>query len=190
MRIKIVDVDVNTIGRIERIGGYDAAEILFRDGRDLLGLARVICSGDAIEAEEIRPLIKDLPIPEPLDIQEQKLPTVTVAICTMNRLDLLVGALSSLASQKYPPFEILAIDNGCQDEVRKRVEQILPQARYIMEPRPGLNFARNRALSAATGDIIAFLDVTMQRRILSGCGLWQRKGNKGTGELYLTLIPV
>jgi ABC-type polysaccharide/polyol phosphate export permease len=50
------------------------------------------------------------------------------------------------------------IDNGCQDEIRELTERILPNARYVPERRPGLDFARNRALSEVTSEIIAFLD--------------------------------
>ena len=158
MRIKIVDVDINSLDRIEDLDGYDAVEILFRAGREPLGRARIPCNGDFLDLEKFHSLIKDLPSPSPLDIPDENLPTVTVVVCTMNRPDLLAYALASLTRQEYPPDEILVIDNGCQDEVRKLAEEILPKARYLTEPRPGLDFARNRALSAATGDIIAFLD--------------------------------
>ena len=33
-----------------------------------------------------------------------------------------------------------------------------PQVRYVCEPRPGLNWARNRAIAEARGEIIAYTD--------------------------------
>ena len=158
MPVKIVDVDIQELKSIEGLDGYEAVEILFRAGREPLGRARVPCNGNSLDAESIRPLIEDLPSPEPLDIPGDSLSTISVAICTMNRIGELRKALHSLARQERPADEILVIDNGCQDEVRELVTQILPNARYLQEPRAGLDFARNRALSAATGDIIAFLD--------------------------------
>ena len=46
----------------------------------------------------------------------------------------------------------------------------LPVVKYVMEPKPGLNFARNRALKESTGQMIAFIDddVTVDRHWLEG----------------------
>jgi ABC-type polysaccharide/polyol phosphate export permease/GT2 family glycosyltransferase len=66
--------------------------------------------------------------------------------------------LHSLKQQKHPPSEVVVIDNGGQTEIRSLVEKILPEALYAIERCPGLNFARNHALSVARGDIIAFID--------------------------------
>lgn len=158
MPVKIVDVDIHELKRIEGLDGYDAIEFLFRAGREPLGRARVSCNGNSLDLETIRPLIEDLPSPVPLDIPGDSFPTISVAICTRNRTTELGGALHSLARQERPADEVLVIDNGCQEEVRELVIQILPIARYLQERRAGLDFARNRALSAATGEIIAFLD--------------------------------
>ena len=158
MRIKTVDVDIGKLNRIEGLMDYGAVEILFRSGREPLGRARIPCNGEYLDPDNISPWIEYLQSPSPLDIPDENLPTVTVVICTRNRSDLLAITLDSLTRQEYPPYEILVVDNGCQDEIRKLTEQILPQARYLAEPRPGLDFARNRGLLAATGDIIAFLD--------------------------------
>jgi len=158
MRSKVIDVDIHQLECIDGLEDYDAVEILFRDGREPLGRARIPCNGNSLEAEKIRPMIKDLPPPSPLDVSDKLLPTVTVAICTRNRSDELGNALYSLARQEYHADEIVVVDNGCQEEVRQLVESILPHARYLQERRPGLDFARNLALSKATCEIIAFLD--------------------------------
>ncbi len=158
MRVKLIDMDIRQLDRIDRLAGYDAVEILFRSGRDPLGRARIPCDGDSIELEEIQALINDLPQPTRFEPPDGPLPTVTVAVCTRNRSEGLTATLRSLAYQEYPADEVLVIDNGCNGNIQPLVESILPDARYIQERRPGLDFARNRAVSSATGDIIAFLD--------------------------------
>lgn len=84
---------------------------------------------------------------------------LTVAVCTGNRPQELRRALVSLVRQVPPPSEILVIDNAPVDSrTRELVEREFPEVRYQEEPMPGLGFARNRALSAALGDVVAFLD--------------------------------
>lgn len=87
---------------------------------------------------------------------------LTVAICTRDRPEELRRALASLAAQIQPPAEVLVIDNAPSDgRTRELVERGLPGLsglRYLEEPARGLDFARNRALAAALGDVVAFLD--------------------------------
>lgn len=92
------------------------------------------------------------------------LPSLTVAICTKDRPDNLARCLNSLLKLQKPAsggsryFEILVVDNAPSDERTKKVCGVLPVVRYVLEPKPGLNFARNRALQEATGEILAFVD--------------------------------
>ncbi|HET7584838.1 MAG TPA: glycosyltransferase [Gemmatimonadaceae bacterium] len=87
------------------------------------------------------------------------LPTVTAVVCTHDRPALLRRALSSLLSQRLPATEILVVDNApSSDATRNLVHGEFPAVRYEHEPVPGLDFARNRALHAATSDVVAFLD--------------------------------
>jgi GT2 family glycosyltransferase len=84
---------------------------------------------------------------------------ITAAVCTHDRPVPLERALESLVSQDPAPAEILVIDNAPSDTataalVRKR----FPNVKYTHEPVPGLDFARNRALREAVGDVVAFLD--------------------------------
>lgn len=84
---------------------------------------------------------------------------LTVAVCTRNRPEELRRALDSLARQDPPLPEVLVVDNAPEDaRTRELVESEFPGFRYLEEPVPGLDFARNRALSAALGDVVAFLD--------------------------------
>ncbi len=85
--------------------------------------------------------------------------SLSAAVCTRDRPALLREALRSLAAQQPPLREILVVDNApADDRTRRLVETEFPGARYLLEPAPGLDFARNRALAAARGDIVAFLD--------------------------------
>src|SRR5690606_20091262 len=81
---------------------------------------------------------------------------LTAAICTRGRPEQLGRALESLSVQRVGPSEILVIDNAPQDDAAERtVARVCPAARYVVEPVPGLDFARNRALAEADGDIVA-----------------------------------
>jgi len=87
---------------------------------------------------------------------------ITVALCTRDRPDRLRRALASLAAQVPAPAEILVIDNAPTDgrtrAVAEATDGVISGVRYLVEPVPGLDFARNRALAAASREIVVFLD--------------------------------
>ncbi|MEG4586113.1 glycosyltransferase [Microcoleus sp. MOSTC5] len=105
-----------------------------------------------------------------------RLPSLTVAICTKDRPENLARCLQYLLKLQTPIpgeklcFELLVIDNAPSDERTKELVDTLPGVRYAREPKPGLDFARNRALQEATGELLAFLDddVTPDRQWLNG----------------------
>lgn len=90
-------------------------------------------------------------------------PYVSIVIATKDRARYLERALDSLAAAKNaPPFEIVVADNGSSDDTRAVVERKnettgLP-IRYVFEPEPNRGKARNRAIAAAQGEIVAFCD--------------------------------
>ena len=84
---------------------------------------------------------------------------LSAAVCTRDRPALLQRALESLLRQSATPAEILVVDNApASGEIRALVASRFPSVRYFAEPVPGLDFARNRALSAARHEVLAFLD--------------------------------
>lgn len=95
------------------------------------------------------------------DQQPRAMPAISVAICTLNRADLLAMTLDGLAAHgALEDCELLVVDNGSTDltaallaEWRER----LP-LRTVREPRRGLSHARNRAVTEARGRHIVFLD--------------------------------
>jgi len=87
------------------------------------------------------------------------LPPVTVAVCTRDRTDDLVRCLDSLSRLDYPHLDLLVVDNAPSSDATERlVRESYPSVRYVLEPRPGLDWARNRAIEAARGEIIAYTD--------------------------------
>lgn len=87
------------------------------------------------------------------------LPTLTIAVCTRDRPVDLRLCLESIARLDYPNLEVLVVDNAAADNAtRDLVVTTFPWVNYIAEARPGLSWARNRAIRQASGEIIAFTD--------------------------------
>ena len=92
-----------------------------------------------------------------------ELPRVTIAIPTYNRANWLTQTLAGLTKQNYPAhlLEILIIDNNSPDSTRDDVAAFgnAPHPpKHIFETQQGANYARNRALAEAQGDIIVYGD--------------------------------
>jgi O-antigen biosynthesis protein len=86
-------------------------------------------------------------------------PRLTVAVCTRNRTGSLRQCLDALQLLDYTDLDLLVVDNAPDtQETADLVKASYPGVRYVREERPGLNWARNRAVLEACGDIIAFTD--------------------------------
>jgi glycosyltransferase involved in cell wall biosynthesis len=83
---------------------------------------------------------------------------VSVVICTRNRAATLRLCLESLAQMTCQPAEVLIVDNAPQDDSTEKVAAAFTNVRYVVEPTPGLSYARNTGVKQATYDIIAFTD--------------------------------
>lgn len=85
-------------------------------------------------------------------------PSVTVAVCTRERPQDLRRTLTAVTALDPPADEILVIDNEPRTDGTQREVARHPGVRYVVEPIPGLDVARNRALREAAGAIVAFTD--------------------------------
>ncbi|MFN2440911.1 MAG: glycosyltransferase family 2 protein, partial [Chitinophagaceae bacterium] len=85
-------------------------------------------------------------------------PTATIAICTRNRAQDLKRCLDALMKLPEDGQEILVIDNCPSTNETHQLVATYPGVRYVCEPRPGLNIARNRALQEAQHEVVAFTD--------------------------------
>ncbi|MEP7176632.1 MAG: glycosyltransferase, partial [Gemmatimonadales bacterium] len=61
-------------------------------------------------------------------------------------------------AQRPAVAEILVVDNAPPDDATQDLVARYPSVRYVREPIQGLDFARNRALASASGEVVAFLD--------------------------------
>ena len=88
--------------------------------------------------------------------------TVSVCICTRDRPRLLQAALESLLRQDdvCAEWELIVVDNGSRNRLDGVVQPFRDRLllRLLLEPRAGLSHARNRALSAAAGRFVVFID--------------------------------
>jgi GT2 family glycosyltransferase len=102
--------------------------------------------------------------------RELTFPSLTIAICTKDRTDNLARCLNSLLQLPQSDLEILVIDNAPSDWQTKNLVTQLPGIKYICETKPGLDFARNKAITEAKGEILAFIDddVVVDRNWLKG----------------------
>jgi glycosyltransferase involved in cell wall biosynthesis len=86
------------------------------------------------------------------------MPKVTVIIPTFNCGSFIDDALKSVFAQTYRHFEVIVVDDGSTDDTRQRVEAFGPMVRYIYQSNAGACVARNTAIQASRGALLAFLD--------------------------------
>lgn len=91
-------------------------------------------------------------------------PLVSVILPTHNRAALLSRAVASVRAQVYPTWEIVLVDDGSTDDTPAVVEGLQAELgpdrlRSLRTSRSGgACAARNHALAAAKGSLIAYLD--------------------------------
>lgn len=84
--------------------------------------------------------------------------STSVIVCTRDRPDQLLQCLHSLRDLAYPPAEIVVVDNAPSTEATRHVVSRMPGVRYVVEPRRGLDRARNAGVRSSAGDFVAFVD--------------------------------
>lgn len=185
--IKVIDLELSSpINDIDGLGNYKSLQVLVRLYGKPLGYVTLSVSGECCKAPDIIKAINEalrlnlsregfpkglsfhsttegLVIEEMPDVSpvqdEGSFPLVTVAVCTRDRSENLRVCLKAIQRLTYPHFDILLIDNAPLTDVAERLlKEEFPGVRYLVEPRLGLDWARNRAIIEARGDIVAFTD--------------------------------
>ncbi len=86
---------------------------------------------------------------------------ISIIIPVYNTESQLARCLDSLLLQKYKQFEVLLIDDGSTDRsgnICKEYAQKDPRFHVFHQCNRGVSAARNKGLTLATGDYVAFLD--------------------------------
>ncbi len=186
-RVKIVDIEIDGPSYpLEDLDGYGRIKALVRLHGIPVGYVDLPLSSPRLGTEDLKRIAirqlggamlrhylrdaveKPLP-PEGISLDElldlphpvstRTLPPVTVAVCTRDGVENLRPCLDSLLRLDYPDLDLLVVDNAPSDDATERlVNGSYPRVRYVREPRPGLDWARNRAVEEARGTIIAYTD--------------------------------
>ncbi|CAN5871189.1 hypothetical protein BH24ACI5_BH24ACI5_17790 [soil metagenome] len=138
--------------------GCSSGELASLIGREFgLGIVRHVVADSLATGS---PIDLGLPPPHCPRPQPASLPAMTAAVCTRNGAERLDACLAALAALDYPPgkLDLLVVDNAPADDRARQVVERYPAIRYVAEPLPGLNWARNRAVLEARGDVVAFTD--------------------------------
>ena len=86
---------------------------------------------------------------------------ISVIIPVYNAAPYINICIQSVLQQTYSCFELLLVDDGSQDESRdicEKVGQTDNRIRFFPQEHRGVSAARNKALKAAKGNYVFFLD--------------------------------
>lgn len=85
-------------------------------------------------------------------------PLVTVVIPTFNGVRWIDATIRSVLDQRYAPIEVIVCDDGSTDGTQELVAHRFPIVRLLCQANRGVSVARNRAVRAGSGPLLAFLD--------------------------------
>jgi O-antigen biosynthesis protein len=149
--IGVVDVPVSE----GRVSVRDIARALIQSSLvnlATLSVARALRRDRLSSALDFTSVVDDPPSRSPHE------PLVTVAVCTRDRTDDLRTCLEALIQLDYRALDLLVVDNAPSHDATRALVESFPQVRYVREPRPGLDWARTRAVLECRGEFLAFTD--------------------------------
>lgn len=175
MSYAIADIEVTQPLPTVALGAGDTgvAVVVRRKGRPVGFVLQSLPAGSQLRPTDLDHLVarscatrllEEVVLEELGGVSRQAELRLTVAICTRNRPESLQACLRSVLEipgrkgGERSSFEILVVDNAPSDERTAQLVDDFSGVRYVREPRPGLDFARNRAIREATGDVLAFID--------------------------------
>lgn len=145
---------------------YPAIRLLVRRGGAPLGYLDVANREPGLERRSLAAvlagafshrLVQPPPKLQSREAGQAVAPLVSVVVCTRDRPAGLDRCLAALATQDYPRYEVIVVDNAPTTDATRRVAQARG-VHHVVEPTPGLDWARNRGLAAARGEIVAYTD--------------------------------
>lgn len=91
---------------------------------------------------------------------------ISIVTPSLNRADMIAGALASVSDQEVGDIEHIVIDGGSSDGTPEIVGRDFPHVRLVVEPDRNLYCAINKGIRLASGDVIGFLNT--DDRLLPG----------------------
>jgi glycosyltransferase involved in cell wall biosynthesis len=86
-------------------------------------------------------------------------PKISVVIPTYNRADKVQNGIESVLTQTYSDLEVIVVDDGSADDTGKVLANTFgDRIRYYYQANQGASAARNKGITEARGEWIAFLD--------------------------------
>ena len=85
-------------------------------------------------------------------------PKVSIVIPVFNSGPLLRDTLAGIQQQTFQDFEIIVVDDGSTDNTQKLVTSADSSIRFYRQTNQGPAVARNRGVSLAQGEFVAFCD--------------------------------
>ena len=83
---------------------------------------------------------------------------VSVIIPTFNRGWILKEAIDSVLDQEFNDYELIVVDDGSTDDTQEILDGYGVDIIVLQQSNKGVSAARNRGITEATGQLIAFLD--------------------------------
>lgn len=77
-------------------------------------------------------------------------------IPVLNEEEYIEPCIRSILNQTCTPYEIIVVDNGCQDKTIEIAKKLGCQV--VRENKKGISYARNKGAGKAKGDIYCFVD--------------------------------
>jgi len=153
----VLDIDLDQVhASVPVPDGFGGAAFIIRRKGRLAGFHMTSSRGDVP-----LPVLEAAAAPySPAPEHMADLPAVTIVVCTRNRPVELERSLRSIVKVcgGTPAVDILVVDNAPADDATERVAQLFPGVRYVVEPRAGLSFARNRGIAESSSEWIAYTD--------------------------------
>lgn len=107
-------------------------------------------------------------------------PKISVVVPLYNKAPYVERTLHSITSQSFGDFEVIVVDDGSTDGGPDIVRALAdPRVRLVTQPNMGPGAARNRGISEAQGELLAFLDADdewLPQFLETGIGLLETAG--------------
>ncbi|MGP8009198.1 MAG: glycosyltransferase [Acidimicrobiales bacterium] len=164
--IPIVQVDLDAMADVVIDGASVGQRVwveVIKNGQIVGIIEAAVTEFEGLSASELQSLTSsfaDITPPEHVAIPDDMLPMASIVVPTICRDSYRLNrTIESLLALDYPNYEIIVVDNRPDSQ---RVDDLtLPggsKVRIFQEPKRGVSAARNRGITNAIGEFVAFTD--------------------------------